>query len=58
MPVCALKIGSCSSAATPIDDFYSLVDLLRNYKPGEIVDTVILRDDVVMHVPITLTGWD
>ncbi len=41
-----------------VDDFYSLVDLLRNYRPGEVVDTVILRDDNVMTVPITLTGWD
>ncbi len=41
-----------------VDDFDALVDLLRNFKPGETVDTVILRDDVVMHIPVTLTGWD
>jgi hypothetical protein len=41
-----------------IDDFYYLVDLLRNYRPGDVVDCVILRDDTVMTVPVTLTGWD
>lgn len=42
----------------PIDDFYSLVDLLRNFKPGQTVESLILRDDVPMKIPITLTGWD
>lgn len=41
-----------------VDDFYALVDLLRNYRPGEVVDTLILRDDEFKTVPITLTGWD
>ena len=41
-----------------VEDFYSLVDLLRNYRPGEVVDTLIQREDSVMPVPITLTGWD
>jgi hypothetical protein len=41
-----------------VDDFYSLVDLLRNYRPGEVVDTLIQREDASMTVPITLTGWD
>jgi hypothetical protein len=41
-----------------VDDFYALVDLLHNYKPGDVVETVILRDDVMKTVPVTLTGWD
>lgn len=41
-----------------VDNFDALVDLLRSYKPGEIVDTVILRDENRMTVPVTLTGWD
>jgi hypothetical protein len=41
-----------------IDDFYVLVDLLRSYKPGETVETWIVRDEVLLKVPITLTGWD
>ncbi len=41
-----------------VEDFYSLVDLLRNYRPGEVVETVIIRDDEMKTVPITLTGWD
>jgi PDZ domain len=41
-----------------VEDFYGLVDLLRNYRPGEIVETVIVREDETKIVPITLTGWD
>lgn len=41
-----------------VDDFYSLVDLLRNYKPGDVVESLIYRDEEKMTVPITLTGWD
>ena len=41
-----------------IDDFYTLVDLLRSYKPGQTVETWIVRDENRLKVPITLTGWD
>jgi hypothetical protein len=41
-----------------IDGFYSLVDLLRSYKPGQTVETWIVREDNLLKVPITLTGWD
>jgi hypothetical protein len=41
-----------------IDGFYSLVDLLRSYKPGQTVETWIVRDENLLKVPITLTGWD
>jgi hypothetical protein len=41
-----------------IDDFYALVDLLRNYKPGQTVETWVVRDEALLKVPITLTGWD
>ncbi len=41
-----------------IDDFYALVDLLRSYKPGQTVETWIVRDENRLKVPITLTGWD
>jgi len=42
-----------------VDDFSTLIKLLRSYKPGETVDCVIVRgDQVPMTVPVTLTGWD
>ena len=41
-----------------VNDFYSLVDLLRSYKPGDVVEAVILREDATMTIPVTLTGWD
>jgi hypothetical protein len=42
----------------PIENFDSLVELLRNYKPGEVIETIIVRDEVQLKVPLTLTGWD
>jgi hypothetical protein len=41
-----------------IDDFYSLVELLRSYKPGQTVEALIVRDENSIKVPVTLTGWD
>jgi S1-C subfamily serine protease len=42
----------------PIENFDSLVELLRNYKPGEVIETTIVRDEGQLKVPLTLTGWD
>ncbi|HUE16819.1 MAG TPA: PDZ domain-containing protein [Planctomycetaceae bacterium] len=42
----------------PIENFDSLVELLRNYKPGEVIETIIVRDEGPLKVPLTLTGWD
>jgi hypothetical protein len=41
-----------------VDGFFSLIELLRSYKPGETIDCVIVRDQAQMTVPVTLTGWD
>jgi hypothetical protein len=41
-----------------VDDFYSLIELLRSYKPGETVDCIIERDQIKKKIPVTLTGWD
>ena len=41
-----------------VDDGNALVDALRIYKAGDVVDAEIIRDDVKIIVPITLTGWD
>jgi hypothetical protein len=45
-------------AGHPVENFFALIDLLHNYKPGDTVDCLILRDEVPMTVPVTLTGWD
>jgi len=42
----------------PVENFESLVEILRTHKPGETIEATILRDDTVLRVPITLTGWD
>jgi S1-C subfamily serine protease len=41
-----------------VDDFFSLIELLRSYKPNETVECVIVRDQKELKVPVTLTGWD
>ncbi len=45
-------------AGYPVESFNALIDLLRNYRPGNQVDVLVLRDDVRLTVRLTLTGWD
>jgi hypothetical protein len=45
-------------AGHQVDNFFSLIDLLHNYKPGDTVDCLILREELPLRIPVTLTGWD
>ncbi len=45
-------------AGQTINNFDSLVEILRRYNPGDTVDTTVYHDNEVRTYHLTLTGWD
>jgi hypothetical protein len=45
-------------AGQTVNNFDSLVEILRHYNPGDNVDATVYRDGEVRTYHLTLTGWD
>jgi S1-C subfamily serine protease len=45
-------------AGQTVNNFDSLVEILRHYNPGDTVDATVYREGEVRTYHLTLTGWD